>query len=48
MAASLGTLTVFGPVELTATWRGLAESPQFALTVGHVFWRGRSRSAGQE
>jgi NTE family protein len=37
VAASLGTLTLFGPVELTATWRGVTESPRFAFTVGYVF-----------
>jgi NTE family protein len=37
VAASLGTLTVFGPIELTATWRRLADSPRLGLTVGYVF-----------
>jgi NTE family protein len=37
VAASLGTLTVFGPLELTATWRELAKSPRLGLTVGYVF-----------
>ena len=37
VAASLGTLTVFGPVELTATWRGVVKSPRLGFTVGYVF-----------
>lgn len=37
VAASLGTLTLFGPIEVTANWRRLAESPRLAITVGYVF-----------
>lgn len=37
VAASLGTLTVFGPLELTATWRELATTPRLGFTVGYVF-----------
>ena len=37
VAASLGTLTLFGPIELTATWRGVAKSPRLGFTVGYVF-----------
>jgi hypothetical protein len=37
VAASIGTLTVFGPLELTATWRELAKSPRLGFTVGYVF-----------